>query len=213
MTDKLKIYNTALRYAGERKLATLNDGGEPNELLDNVWDNGGVDVCLETAQWKFAMRSVRIDFDPNVTTDFGYRFGFSKPTDWVITSAMCSDEFFDVPLTRYVDENDFWYCDLEEIYVRYVSNDASYGNDLSLWPQSFANYVSAHFANEIVDKLTSNETTMMSVEKRLDKARITATNKDAMAGPQKFPAPGQWVNSRYHLRTGRDRGNRGRLIG
>jgi hypothetical protein len=213
MTTKLQVYNTALRYCGERKLATLNDGGEPNELLDNVWDNGGVDVCLETAQWKFAMRSVRIDFDPAITTDFGYRFGFSKPTDWVLTSAVCSDEFFDVPLTRYVDENDYWYCDLEEIYVRYISNDNSYGNDLSLWPQSFANYVAAHFANEIVDKLTSNEKTMLSVENRLERTRHTATNKDAMAGPQKFPAPGQWVNSRYHLRTGRDRGNRGRLIG
>ena len=213
MTTKLKVYNEALRYCKERKIADLTEDREPRRVLDDVWDNGGVNACLEEGQWKFATRTVRIDNDPAVTTDFGYRFAFSKPTDWVATLSVCSDEYFDVPLTRYSHENDFWYSDLNLIYVKYVSDDAAYGNDLSLWPTTFTNYVSAHFAREIVGKLTSAVETIEQVNVIYDKNKLLAKNNDAQNQPQRFPASGSFVNSRFHLRTNRDRGNRGRLIG
>lgn len=212
-TSRLEIYNAALTICGERHLASLTEDREPRRLLDHVWDNDGVDACLEAAQWHFAMRSVRVDYDADVTPDYGFQRAFSKPTDWVITSALCSDEYFDTPLTRYVDEADYWYSDLDEIYVRYVSNDSSYGNDLSLWPATFSDYVAAHFASKIIMKLTSDEKKRDTVinweERQLKKAK----NKSAMAGPQKFPAPGEWVTSRNRLKGRRDRGNRGQLIG
>jgi hypothetical protein len=214
MATKLRVFNTALRYCGERKIADLTEDREPRRLLDDVWDNGAVNTCLEEAQWKFAIRTVRIDYDPAITTDFGYRFAFSKPTDWVATSAFCSDEYFDVPLTRYSHENDYWFCDLEIVYVKYLSNDAAYGNDLSLWPQTFSDYVSAHLANEIVDKLTASEAIIARVAERYDENRLKAKNKDAQNQPQRFPAPGSWVTSRgQQSGNTKDRGNRGSLLG
>ncbi len=45
------------------------------------------------------------------------------------------------------------------------------------------------------------------------KNKLLAKNNDAQNQPQRFPASGSFVNSRFHLRTNRDRGNRGRLIG
>jgi len=213
MTTKLQLYNQALRYCKERKIADLTEDREPRRLLDDVWDNGGIEACLEDGQWKFAIRTVRIDYDPDITTDFGFNFAFSKPTDWVVTSAVCSDEYFDVPLTRYSHENDYWYADLEIIYVKYVSNDTAYGGDLSLWPSTFTDYVAAYFANEMVDKLTANADVITRVADRLERNKLKAKNKDAQNQPQRFPASGSFVNSRHHLRTNRDRGNRGRLIG
>ncbi len=212
-TTRLKLYNSALTICGERHIASLTEDREPRRLLDHIWDNDGVNACLEMAQWKFAMRSVRIDYDADVTPDYGFRRAFTKPSDWIITSAFCYDEYFTNPVTRYVDETGYWYSDVEEIFIKYVSDDITYGGDLSLWPATFEDYVAANFATKIIMKLTSDEKKRDSVIKWEERQLKTAKNKDAMAGPQQFPAPGNFVNSRYRLRTRRDRGNRGQLIG
>ncbi len=212
-TSRLEIYNAALIICGERILASLTEDRKPRRLLDQVWDNDGVEACLERAQWKFAMKTLRFDFDTDVTTDYGYRRAFSKPTDWVLTSSVCSDEYFTAPLTRYFDENDFWFADLDIIYVRYVSNATDYGLDLSLWPATFNKFVSAYFASEIVMGLTQDQDMWAIVEKRLDKTMKYAKSNDAMAGAQQFPAPGSFVTSRYRGQVSRDRGSRSNLIG
>lgn len=213
MTSRLEIYNSALTICGERHLSSLNDNVESRRLLDHVFDNNGVDKCLERGQWKFAMRSVRLDYDPDVTMEYGYQRAFSKPTDWILTSAFCSDEYFNSPLTRYVHEAGYWYCDLDEVYIRYVSNDEFYGGDLSLWPGTFEDYVSAHFAAKIIFKLTSDEKKRESVI-RWEKRQLTlAKSNDAMAGPQQFPAPGSFVTTRNRFSNRRDRGSRSQLLG
>jgi len=214
MTTKLQMFNTALRYCGERKLSALTDSTKSRRLLDGVWAEGGVNNCLEEGLWKFATKAVRIDFDSTVDREFGFTYAFVKPTDWVTTCAVCSDEYYDIPLTRYAHENGYWYADLDLLYVKYVSDAADYGNDLSIWPSSFANYVAAYFANEIVDDLTSNDLVIGRVTRRLEKNKGKAKNKDAMNQPQRFPAPGNWASSRGRLRgQNRDRGNRGSLLG
>ena len=212
-TSKLEIYNAALVICGERVLASLTEDRKPRRLLDHVWDNDGVEACLERGQWKFAIKTVKLDFDTSVTTDFGYKRSFAKPSDWVITSAVCSDEFFTAPLLRYSDENDFWFAELDEIYVKYVSNDPAWGLNLSLWPSSFNKYVGAYFAHEIVMSLTQDQDMWDRVEAKYQKYESLAKNADAMAGPQQFPAPGRYVTSRHRGLTGRDRGSRSNLIG
>jgi hypothetical protein len=158
------------------------------------------------------MRTVLLDYDPSVTPEFGYNRAFNKPTDWVLTSAFCEDEYFNEPLLEYVDEAGYWYAELDEIYVRYVSNDSNYGNDLSLWPATFADYVAAHFAAKIILKLTSDEKKRDDVLKWEKRELKEAKSNDAMAGPQQMPATGYWAKSRYG-RSRRDRGKRGSLIG
>ena len=212
-TSRLEIYNDALVICGERVLASLTEDRKPRRLLDHVWDNDGVDACLERGQWKFAMKAVRLDFDTDVVTDYGYSKPFSKPTDWVLTSAVCSDEFFTAPLLKYTDENDYWYAEIDIIYVKYVSNATDYGLDLSLWPATFADFVAGHFAKKIIRSLTQDAEVKAEVNKEYKERMMLAKNNDAMAGPQQFPAPGNWVNSRYRGRTNNDRGNKGSLIG
>src|SRR3972149_5633972 len=154
---RLKIYNDALLFCGERTLASLTEDVEPRHLLDHVWNSDGVQGCLEEAQWHFAIRTVQIDYDPDEDPQFGYNYAFTKPSDWVLTSALCSDEYFKSPLLGYWDEAGFWYADLQTIYVRYISNDVDYGMDLSLWPRSFSEFVAAHFAYKITPKITGDK--------------------------------------------------------
>jgi len=212
-TSRLEIYNSALIICGERILSALTDAVKGRRLLDHVWDNDGVDACLEMGQWRFERRTVKLDYDTYLTTDFGYNRSFSKPTDWVATSAVCTDEYFTTPLLEYADEADYWYAEVDEIYVKYVSNDASFGGDLSLWPATFTDYVAAHFARKIVRALTHDTDKILEVEQEEKDRLKTAKSKDAMTEPQKFPPPGNWTTSRYGGRSTRDRGNRGQLIG
>lgn len=220
-TTRLDLYNKALLACGERFLATLAEDREPRRLLDHVWDTGGVDYCLEQGAWQFAMRTGRIEVDPSFTPDFGYRNAFEKPEDWVSTWGVCSDEYFRTPLNEYADEVGHWFADIEPIYVQFVSNDATYGADLSKWPASFADYVGNYFASKIVGKLGGDKSEQLrallgppgapergALQISLHKAKSLA----ARTQPARFPAEGSWTIARRG-RTRRDGGNRGSLIG
>ena len=197
MTDRLKIYNGALMILGERDLASLTEERESRRKLDQVWNDGGVRRMLEMAQWKFAMRASRVDYDAGVSPEWGFRRAFAKGDDWVVTSAVCQDELYRVPLVRYLDEIGYWWADLDTIYVRYVSDGAQYGGDLSRWPSTFTDAVKGYFAQRIVASVQgASEGKIDQVEKAAERLLRTAKNKDAMAGPQQFVAPGTWVQSR-----------------
>lgn len=211
-TTRLDLYNDALLNVGERFLSSLTEEREPRRLLDHVWNNEGVNACLEEAQWHFAIRTIRIDYDPAITPEFGYQYGFTVPSDWVLTSAVCTDEYFNQPLTRYQFEQDYWFSDEQIIYVRYVSNDASYGGNLAAWPKSFTRFVAAHFAYEIAYKIGGDalQTKMFGLR---EKMLSDAKNRSAMALPTSFPARGSWSRARHGSGRNDDRGNNGSLIG
>lgn len=214
-TSRLMIYNQALRLCGERRIASLTESREPRRLLDQVWNEAGVDDCLEAGQWNFAMRTVQIDSDPDISPNFGLTFGFSKPEDWIRTCAFSTDERFNTPYRDYRDEAGTWYADVDPIYVRYVSNDSAYGADMSLWPSSFIAFVGAFFAYEIVFKLTSDKERIALVKRELRDRKRDALNKDAMNEGTQMPVKGSWVRSRFGRGTpgSNDGGSRGNLIG
>lgn len=214
MADQLSIYNGALLLCGERFLASLTEEREPRRLLDRVWSANGVKTCLEMGQWNFAMRAVQIDYDPSIEPSFGYQRAFPKPDDWVLTSGLCSDEFFHSPLLQYWDESGFWYADLDTLYVRYVSSDVLYGLDMNKWPESFREYVEEYFASKIILKLTSSEAEETESHQRLKKKLLTAKSRAAMAEPTSFPARGAWSQARTRGSPRRDGGGTtGTLIG
>ena len=206
-TSRLQIYNDALLICGERSLSSLTENREPRLLLDQVWTNNGVQTCLEEGQWFFAMRTERLDYEPSITPPFGYPYAFTKPDDWVNTCGLCSDEFFRVPCTRYMDEAGYWYSDLQTIYVRFVSNHANYGMNLALWPQSFEEFVACHFALKVILKLSADNNKLNEVEKMRRHLLSVAKNKSAMAEPTKFPAMGSWSVSRVRGVNRRDGGS------
>jgi hypothetical protein len=213
-STQLALYNSALLLCRSRALASLSENREPRFLLDTAWADGIVDACLEDGQWFFAMRSVQIDYDPSVQPSWGYRYAFDKPSDWILTSAVCEEEYFRVPLTRYFDEAGFWYADLQTIYVRFVSNDPNYGASIGKWPRSFYDLVTARLAKKVVRKISEDEDTVKDIDKAVKEAKREAKNRNAMADPTQFPAQGSWTRSRQRFLNRRDGGNTsGNLIG
>ena len=223
MTDRLKIYNGALLLCGDKQLSILSENREPRHLLDLVWNDGGVNYCLEQAQWHFAMRAAQFDYNPSVQPDWGFPRAFDKPTDWINTSGVFQDEYLTTPLTQYADEISYWFADRDQIYVKYVSNATTYGADLSRWPATFVDYVKAYFASRIVHKLPGSAGKvefLLGPTGRPDKGWVHQTlliakNKAAMALPATFPTRGTWAAARFRgaNRTRNDGGNSSQLIG
>jgi hypothetical protein len=214
MATKLGIFNKALtEHLGERKLASLAENREPRRVLDDIWDNNLVKSCLEAGQWKFAKRTLKLTYNPDVTPAFGHRYAFDKPTDFVRLAGVYSDEFCQMPLIHYAEESGQWFASLQDIYIEFISSDAAYGSDLSLWPESFADFVSGAAALRASSRLQGNATDKNELKKDVGNLLTAALSKDAMAGPTKFLPEGGWSASRRGNSTARDRGSRGSLIG
>ena len=200
MASKLSIYNDALRLCSERKLTSLTENREAKRLLDAAWSDGrtegSVKRCLEMGQWAFARRTQQTDYSPSITPSFGYRYAFNQPNDMVRVCGVFQDEYCTTPLLQYVDERRYWYADLQTIYVQFVSNDISYGADLSLWPETFAKTVAADLAHEIVGNLTQDDKTAARVVREWTYWMKEAKAIDAMNRPTQYLPQGSWLRSR-----------------
>jgi hypothetical protein len=209
VTTQLTLYNDALGHIGERLLANISENTEPRRILDQMWP-GVRRYCLEHAHWKFAMKQAELSYDPLITPSFGYNRAFAKPTDMVKLSKMCLDEFFQVPLVGMSEAAEYWYTNADTLYVAYVSDDAAYGTDYALWPETFTLYVSLYLATRVAPRLRPNLDTR-SIMTQLNIAKEDAQAKDAVSGPTQFLPSGSWVRSRSGGRG--DRGSRTNLIG
>lgn len=202
-TTQLSLYNGALvKHIGERKLASLSENRKPKRVLDTIWDDGFTDGILEDGYWNFAMRTFRSDYNPSVAPDFGFPYAHDKPSDWIRTAALSLSDFFTQPLNAYQDETSYWYLDHPVIYIREVSNGASYGGDLTAWPESVVDYAECKMASEACMALTHDKEMTKELKKEAEKLLRIATNKDAMNDPAQFPPTGSWVRARRGGRVG-----------
>ena len=210
------MYSAALRVLGQPKLSSLSDTDENRYLLDGVWDENARDYCLEQGNWNFATRTIKLEYDSSVSEpDFGFQRAFTKPTDWLKTVQLASDEYFQCPLPDlgYSDEQGYWWSDIDTLYVQYVSNDSSYGNSLSLWPQTFVKYVEAYLAEQAAPRLFQTEEKIGVIRKLTLRRLLDARAKDGLnEGAGIFPS-GSWAAARRGGWGRRDRGSRSRLTG
>lgn len=194
MTSKLEQYNGALLILGERKLSSLAENREPRRALDDAYDSA-TRYCLEQGYFNFSMRAVQIDSSASVTPSFGYDFAFPKPDDFIRMYRQSQFATLEPVLFEVVDEPNYWYANCDPLYVKYVSDNSAYGGDLSLWPETFADYHQLRLALKTCKRITGAmpDDKLIAAEK---KARMDARAKDAMNEPPGFPPTGTWVRSR-----------------
>lgn len=212
MPSKLSLYNGALREVGERKLASLSENREPRRVLDSIWDDDALLTCLAAGQWNFATNSIELTYSPSITPAFGYTYAFDKPENWVRTTGVYSDESMQVPLLHYKDEGEYWYADLDVIYVSYVDSGTTFGGDYAKWPANFTRYVETWLAARICMSLTQNQSKRDNLERDAEVWLVKAKSTDAMEDPTKFLPEGSWSRARRG-RGNSERGVRSRLIG
>jgi len=209
---QLGLYNEALRLLGERRLASLAENREPRRVLDDIWNDGALDYCLEQGLWNFATRAVEIEASTTTIPNFGYMNAFDKPNDFIRTVGVAEDEFFNVPLLKVLEETGFWFADIDPIYVRYISKDSNYGYDYTRWPVTFAKYVATFLASEAALTITQSAEKHGIIFSMMQARLKDARSKDAMAESTAFMPQGNWNASRRGGMS-RDRGKRNQLIG
>lgn len=179
MTNKLEIYNLALLALGERKISSLSENRMPRRVLDTFY-LPTVRYCLSAGGWKFATKTVEIEASESTSGAFGFNNAFAKPTDWLRTVRFSDNEDFASPLLEFVEEAGYWFSNCDPLYVRYVSNDGSFGMDLSQWTPAFLEYVAARLALKSCPKIRSAGATKEDLEKDEKKARSKALDLDAV---------------------------------
>lgn len=205
--QQLDLYNGALRVCKARALASLTENRESCNLLNAVWADNIIGTALEEGFWTFAILSVAISYDPTYTADFGYIYRFQQPPDFVKTAQVSYDEYFENPLTRYTEEGGYWFADIDNIFVKYVSNSTAYGFNYAIWPPSFLHYVHCLMASRVIAKLSGAGETEQEVMKKLAMAARDAKSKTAMEQPSKYPPLGMFARARYgQFSRGRFRG-------
>ena len=214
-TSRLALYNVALGIVGERSLTSLTEDSEARRMLDEVWSagNGAVRYCLEQGLWTFAMRAVEIDKEASITPSFGFTNAFAKPTDFVRLDMISADERFAIPLEAYEMEGNYFYADVDPVYLRIVSDDDDWGGDFAKWPETFTQWFGSWMAEKISMRLLSGER-REEVRKIAHKALVDARSKDAQRSPTRFLPHGSWARARMGNSGGkRDRGSRSSLTG
>lgn len=196
MTTQLSLYNGALRKLKERRLTSLDEPQERRRALDGAWE-GRIRACLEQGLWKFARRTVELEKNPSFTPTFGYQNQFEKPVDFVRTVGVWQDEYCRLPLTDHINEGGFWYADADVIYLGYISEAPEFGGDVSLWPESFIEYVEWSLASSVVGRLKQgDENEIARVQRETKDALREARSLCAMEGPTVMPPRGSWTRAR-----------------
>lgn len=192
--SQLQVYNKALRWLEERPVASLTEQREPVRLLNAEWTDA-VNFCLFQGYWNFATRWV-LGNPESQPPAFGYSFAYLKPPDWVRTYQISDNEGFDPLLRWYLDQNNFWYANTSQLYVKYISNDPNFGWNLGLWTPGFVEYLGGYLALMCAPRIKQASEKVDMIEKRLKKLKAIAITTDAMDQPPASTPHGTWVMSR-----------------
>lgn len=198
MSSRLALYNGALRLCRQRKLAALTDAVESRRLLDDEYASV-LRWAAEQGNWNHSSVSVAIEASVDVQPSFGFTYAVAKPTDWVNTISIGANGDFNPPFgaNEFIDEGAYWNCNVDPLYVRYVSDNTVAGLDLSLWPATYELFVQHELAFRIAPHLTSmGEAAMKELERKRDATMRDARSFTAMNGPPMRAPVGRLVLSR-----------------
>lgn len=205
-TVRLRIYNEVLRLHGDKRLTSINEQTETRRILDDAWEQDPVRYILEKALWKFARRTVSIDASDDITLISGWQYGFYKPEDVARVAAVSDTEVFSDPFLIYQDEGEFWFANVDPIYVTYVSYDADFGYNTELWTKTFEHVVAAYMATKTLRRITKEQLKLgQDIDKYYRKLLLEAKANDAQLGPTRFLPDGRFVRARGYGGTRRHR--------
>lgn len=199
MASKLEIYQGCLRLLGPHQLLSLSES-TPNKLrLDEAWDSVVI-YCLKRGLWNFAIRSVELLDDEDVESRFGWDYAFSHPTD-MLRLVNISDQAILTQFEQFENETGYFFANVDTLYLRYISNEESYGLNIGAWPEDFCEVVKARLAFETALAITGDRGLRQDALALFDKNLSTAKTLDAIDERVKFKPEGRLVRAR--LQNGR----------
>lgn len=196
MATKLSLYNGACALLGETPLSSLSENRSVRFWLDRAWDDGAINTCLEQGKWGFATRSQQITQSSSIIPSFGPQYAFELPSDFKGLNGIWSDQNFLNSIDNYYIEAGVIYCDWDTIYVKYISNAATYGNNLAVWPETFARYVESYLAKKVQQNVVNSPAKANELDFIERNALMKAKDYDKKSKPRQRMQAGNWVTSR-----------------
>lgn len=204
MATKLSLWNDALRAIGELRLASLTEDVEARYVLDDAW-TGTVEFLFTEGLWNFATETVKITSDLGQPPIPGWSYTFDKPVGWLRTIAVSTTSLFREEAV-YRDEGNRIYANVDTLYIRFLSNNKSADDQITNWPPSFCNAVSAYLAMLCAERLSGSEAKADKLATEYEKALASAKNKDAMDQATLYIRPGNWIRAMRGSYSSRDSG-------
>lgn len=207
MTTKLALYNKAGAHLKQERVG-LDDDVLLVRELDAVYDEV-LEGCLEEGYWNWAIRVVQISYDAEIDTSGfgGLEYGYSLPDDMVSIVAISSSAYFtpDTEVTNYElnGPGTLLYTHLDTIYLKYISDGASYGLNLGQWSETFANAVGARLAQAVAMRVTKSDKDEATCEAKGNKLIAQAKIRDAVNQSVKGKPTGRLVRARIGFRRPR----------
>jgi len=206
MASQLAIYNDALAFLGEsRPLASLSESRADRRALDAAWDVT-VQYVLEEGQWSFSIRSIEISPDTDIGPLFGFQYAYTLPSDYVRIAKISSTETFFEPLTKYeIEAGKIIFANVNPLYLSYVSNGSTYGNDMEMWPQVFCKALSAYLAFMTCMQITQGRAERNDLFSLYQRYISDARSKDALNKPSQSLPRGSFRRARSGWQSWVDR--------
>lgn len=187
MADKLGLYNQALDLIGEKRLAHLSHGRVARHALDDEYA-AVLAECLAQGMWYFAMRTAAASSTSLPTPAHGFTYAYTVPSDCVRTFQLFDSASTLAAQQDAVEISGVYLSRKTPLYVRYVSNGASYGGNLTIWPQTFTRYAYAVLASKVCYTLTRSAEMCKDVQATADAWLLQARAADAvLASPDNKP--------------------------
>lgn len=207
MATKQQLYRSAALILKQNSVSmTVTDDEAMVNTFNLVYDEA-IRFALANGDWNFATRTVSIEASADVSSEINdFSFAIPKPNDYAgRIVAISGNQRFDPPVDDYHEDGGFsgniW-CDVDPLYLRYISNSSEYGLNLADWSPSFERY----FEYELAERARGMLTNMSAAEderfeKKYKRALNDARAKDARnQGAQKLPQ-GRLVQARGYPST------------
>lgn len=207
-TTKLKLYNNAIRNCEQTPISALSETIEVRFRCDDFYDDVLV-WMLEQHFWRSAMRTVSITINEAINPAFAFEYAHDLPTDFVRREVISSDEFLEYPLDEqmggaaYKIEGGYIWANITPLYMRYVSNDSSYGYDLTKWTDGMAEAFGYELAARIAPHVTGSTDKANELHEMAHAKAARAGTYDSLQQPTQRIREGNW--SRGRMRGNRDR--------
>ena len=200
-TPWLTIYNDALLILGREPLASVTDDSIAKNRLDYARSADLVESVLEDTSWGFGIESKQIFYDPGIEPEWGYDFACQLPPDIHRFNGVWADEFYQMPIKLYTQEQGYIFSSYQIIYIEYVSKD--FLTDPSLWPSYFRRLIAARLAKDAGPSIDGADVNNARTEYK-DRRR-EAMSTDAVQQPPHILARGSWSRTRYEPANRRNR--------
>lgn len=204
MTTKLALFNAALSRIGPVRLTGLTENRPERIVFDQHYDEVITEI-LESGLWFFALRTQEWTYDIDAVDSINGQYVYNLPSDYVRLRKISPDQSQTYEDLSYKREGEVILSDYSTLFVTYVSDNASYGLNLGIWPQLFANTVADHLALRSSLPITKDRGTKGDLEHDAARSLLKAKRIDAVDERIKTKQPGTWTQSRRQSNRGQRR--------